>query len=69
MWTPPSHLLNPPLFIGVRGVRFLKNHKRGGSRFSCKNGGGRRVFYIVGESVEAGRGKHRSQPGMAYERM
>ena len=33
------HSVNPSsLFIGGR-VEFLKNHRKGGSRFSCKNGG------------------------------
>ena len=38
------------IFIG--GLRFLKNRRRGGSRYLCKNGG--RVFYIGGLSIEGG---------------
>ena len=44
------HSVNPSsLFIGGR-VEFLKNHRKGGSRFSCKNGGGG----VSTEAIEGG---------------
>ena len=42
------HSVNPSsLFIGGR-VEFLKNLRKGGSRFSCKNGG------VSTEAIEGG---------------
>ena len=52
--TKVFHLVWTPLFIH-RGLRFLKNHGRGGSRYFCKNDG---RIHIGMLSIERGPGKH-----------